>query len=87
MKINGYNAIPPFSNRVQTSLKDLDPKVDPKKKDHVEISSEAKQMQTSPRIAQERADKVSDLKNKVETGTYQIKPEEIAKKMLAYWNK
>jgi negative regulator of flagellin synthesis FlgM len=87
MKINGYNHIQPYQKQVNKVQLDNQTKTDVKKQDQVEISTEAKNMQSSPRIELERSDKVNELKQQVASGSYQVKPEDVAKKMLAYWNK
>ncbi len=87
MKINGYNPIQPYQKHVNKVQQDNQAKTDVKKQDQVEISSEAKNMQSAPRIELERSDKVNELKQQVSSGTYKVNPEDVAKKMLAYWNK
>ena len=56
------------------------------KTDTVNISDAAKEIQEVRKeldnIPEVRAEKVEQLKNQIENGTYEIKPEEIAEKML-----
>lgn len=54
--------------------------------DQVQISTEAMEMQKGSRIETERQAKVDELKNKIESGEYQVNPREVAKKMYEFWN-
>lgn len=56
------------------------------KKDSVEISNAAKQLQQSEVIDPARKEKVEQLKAQIENGTYEVRPEQTAKKMQDYWN-
>lgn len=56
-----------------------------KKTDVVEISPEAKEMQSISSIEKERQTKVEELQARIENGTYQIKPAEIANKMIDFY--
>ena len=58
-----------------------------KKTDVVEISSEAKEMQSISSIEKERQTKVEELKAQVENGTYNLQPNQIAKSMIDYYRK
>ncbi|WP_458411851.1 flagellar biosynthesis anti-sigma factor FlgM [Schinkia sp. CFF1] len=54
--------------------------------DHIQISTEALELQKGNRIETERQAKVEELKNKIESGEYQANPREVAKKMYDFWN-
>lgn len=54
--------------------------------DKIQISSEAMELQKGSRIETERQAKVEELKNKIESGDYQVNPHEVAKKMYEFWN-
>ncbi|WP_199256783.1 flagellar biosynthesis anti-sigma factor FlgM [Alteribacillus sp. YIM 98480] len=54
-------------------------------RDKVEISSTAKQMQQGE-IDTARQEKIDALKQKVESGTYQVDPKEAAKKFIDFWS-
>lgn len=56
------------------------------KKDSVEISNAAKELQQSEAIDPARREKVEQLKAQIENGTYEVRPEQTAKKMQDYWN-
>lgn len=57
-----------------------------KKKDKLEISTEAKLMQQETRIEFERKEKVEALKEKVQSGEYKVNAQEVAKKFYEFWN-
>jgi negative regulator of flagellin synthesis FlgM len=76
MNVNPYNKQQDKIDKVQT----------PKQKDKIEISSEALQLQQGSRLEIERQERVAELKNKVESGEYQVNPQEVARKMYSYWN-
>lgn len=54
--------------------------------DKIQISTEALELQKGSRIETERQAKVEELKNKIESGDYQVNPREVAKKMYEFWN-
>lgn len=58
-----------------------------KKRDVVEISSEAKELQQVSSYELERQKKVDDLKLQIENGTYKPQPKEIAKSIINYYSK
>ena len=62
-------------------------KLKQKKTDVVEISREAKEMQSISSIEKERQTKVEELKAKVQDGTYNLQPNQIAKSMIDYYRK
>ena len=58
-----------------------------KKKDQLEISYEAQEMQKDNKIIAERKEKVDSIKEKVEAGEYKIDVEQVAQKMYKFWSK
>jgi negative regulator of flagellin synthesis FlgM len=56
-----------------------------KQRDKVEISPAAKEMQASKGVHPERLDKVNQIKRQVETGTYQVRPQDVAQKMTQFF--
>ncbi|WP_017756450.1 flagellar biosynthesis anti-sigma factor FlgM [Calidifontibacillus oryziterrae] len=54
--------------------------------DKIQISTEAMELQKGSRIEAERQAKIDELKNKIQSGDYQVNPKEIAKKMYEFWN-
>ncbi len=56
------------------------------KRDEVNISSEAKQMQASKSGSVDREDKIQEIKEKIENGTYNVDPKEVARKFYEFWS-
>ncbi len=54
--------------------------------DKIQISTEALELQKGSRIEIERQVKVEEIKNRIESGEYQVNPREVAKKMYEFWN-
>jgi len=84
MKIQGphLNNINTYKNQLQRNL-ELHQKDN--KKDHLNISSEAKQLQEAKKAALERSSYVQKIKKEVRSGNYQVNYDETAKKMIDYW--
>lgn len=57
------------------------------KKDHVEISSQAKQLQELEKTNVQREKYVQEIKNAVQSGEYKVNAEETAKKMIDFFTK
>ena len=55
--------------------------------DTLEISTKAKEMQVSSSYQTARADKVSQLKEAVEAGAYEVDARKLAENMLTYYRK
>ena len=87
MKINNFrpSGVNPYSNQ-QNKMDHLG-KSKHKKTDVVEISREAKEMQSISSIEKERQTKVEELKAQVQNGTYNLQPNQIAKSMIDYYRK
>ena len=87
MKINNFrpSGVNPYSNQ-QNKMDQLG-KLKHKKTDVVEISREAKEMQSISSIEKERQTKVEELKAQVQDGTYNLQPNQIAKSMIDYYRK
>lgn len=56
-----------------------------RKKDQVEISEAAKELQEASKWESARQEKVEKLKQQVQNGTYTIDPKAIAKSMIQYY--
>lgn len=84
MKINNFGKV--NINPYQKQMDKIDSVQKTKKSDKVEISSEAKELQKGNAIEKERLEKVQALKNKVDSGDYQVNPRDVAKKMYDFWN-
>ncbi|HEX7065877.1 MAG TPA: flagellar biosynthesis anti-sigma factor FlgM [Bacillales bacterium] len=83
MKINGVNHsnINPYKKPVGTEQT----KQDARRKDQIEISPEAKQLQQKSRLTAERQEKVDQIKAKVDAGQYQVDADKVAKKFYEFW--
>lgn len=57
------------------------------KKDQVEISSQAKQLQEAKKPNEQRAKYVQEIKNAVQSGEYKIDVEATARKMIDFFTK
>lgn len=84
MRVDAYNKI---TQLYQTSKVKSTSKINSVgKKDEVEISSVGKDFQVAKqalnKISDVRADKVNDIKSRMEAGTYNISGKEIADKLL-----
>lgn len=84
MRVDAYNKI---AQLYQTSKTKSTTKINGVgKKDQVEISSVGKDFQIAKqalnKISDVRTDKVNDIKNRMEAGTYNMNAEEVANKLL-----
>lgn len=86
MKIQGPNLtnLNAYKNLIQKST---DHKQNVERKDQLNISSEAKQLQESKSMSKERATYVQEIKLAVESGEYQINHDKAAQKMIDFWSK
>lgn len=57
------------------------------KEDKLEISKEAKQLQKANGTEQDRHEKIQNIKQQIENGTYTIDPNEIAKSIIHFFRK
>jgi negative regulator of flagellin synthesis FlgM len=84
------NPVDAYINQVQAKAKIESPVSGPAqqapKTDTVDISETAKRVQDAKTrldaIPDVRADKVAELKNQIQNGTYEIQPDKIANKMI-----
>jgi negative regulator of flagellin synthesis FlgM len=88
MKINnlGPSGLNPYK-RQMNSLENVERSTSKKKTDKVEISAAAKDLQYTSSIETERQIKVDELKNEVESGNYQINPDQLAKSIIQFYKK
>lgn len=86
MKINSFSlrAIQSYN---QTPAAKKEGKKEVSFADTLEISTKAKEMQVSSSYQTARADKVSQLKDAVEAGTYKVDSRKLAENMLNYYRK
>lgn len=85
MKIHHYRPVDQY--QYQQTQKNQQQKAKVHKTDEVEISTQAKQMQTQNSYAIEREAKLSELKKQIQEGTYEVQAKEIAKEMIGYYSK
>ncbi|MCD7034451.1 flagellar biosynthesis anti-sigma factor FlgM [Metabacillus sp. GX 13764] len=85
MKINNHNVsgINPYQKSLDKMAK---PEAAAQKKDKVEISSAAKDLQANS-IVQARQEKVEALKKQVENGTYKVDPNTVANSIVDFFRK
>ena len=84
MRINPFNHI---SNQYQRNQIERQEQIDKiKKRDQIEISKEAKEMQQGSRIEKEREERVKELKEQIDNGTYEVDAHAVARKFYDYWN-
>lgn len=86
MKINGPNQtnFNPYKNQIQ---KQMDLKKAVKQQDQLQISSQAMQLQENTKVNAQRDAYVQEIKNRVESGEYEIDHDIVAKKMINFWSK
>jgi negative regulator of flagellin synthesis FlgM len=85
MRINHFKSIQnnPYKKQVQDMRQE---KVQSGyKKDELQISDEAKKLLSSSRFEQDRAEKVNDIKNQVDKGTYKVNVSETVKSIINFW--
>ncbi|WP_077214815.1 flagellar biosynthesis anti-sigma factor FlgM [Bacillus dakarensis] len=84
MKINhiGRMNINPYNKQMEK----VDKLQSEPKRDKLEISSEAIELQKGNSLELEREEKVEKLRDKIQSGEYEINPKEVAKKMYEFWN-
>ncbi|RUL54181.1 flagellar biosynthesis anti-sigma factor FlgM [Lysinibacillus antri] len=84
MKITSFsiNSVNPY-NKQQRSAKAASEKQ--AFADKIEISTTAKEMSASSTYSSERAQKVQQLKEKIQSGEYQVDARKVAEDMLKYY--
>ena len=55
--------------------------------DKLEISTEAKKLSEISSYSVERNERVQEIKSQVDAGTYKVDSEQLAKKLISYYNK
>lgn len=75
-------------NVYQKQVEKLEPQKQPKKQeDKVEISAEAKELQKAKEMMAQRNEKIQQIKQQVESGSYVIDAKEVAKSMIHFFRK
>jgi len=84
MRINPFNHV---NNQYQRNLIERQEQVESvQKRDQLEISKAAKEMQQGTRIEKEREERVKELKEQIDNGTYKVDAYAVARKFYDYWN-
>lgn len=84
MKINHLNRS--YLNPYNKQIEKMDQAQKAGKKDKIEISSEALELQKIGSFELERQEKVEAIKKEVQSGQYNLDPKSIANKMYSYWD-
>jgi len=84
MKIHGPNQtnFNPYKKQIQQQQENQNVN---SSKDKVEISNKAKQMQEMNKAQAARQEHVEQIKNKVDSGEYQVDANKTAEKMIDFW--
>lgn len=85
MRINHFNSIQNNPYKKQTQDMNQESVQSSFKKDEIQISDEAKKLLSSSKFQQERAEKVSEIKRQVESGSYQVNTSKVARSFLDFW--
>lgn len=87
MKINNYGTqgINPYKKQINKL--DQANKTAGQGTDKVEISAAAKELQQVSQVSPERAEKIDALKKQVQSGNYEINPQDVAKSILNFYSK
>lgn len=85
MKVNPFNNVQqnPYRKQVDRSEKVSEVKA---KRDQIEISNVAKELQESNKIEAARQEKVQQLKEQIDSGEYKVDAKAVARKFYEYWN-
>ncbi|MBB5173764.1 flagellar biosynthesis anti-sigma factor FlgM [Texcoconibacillus texcoconensis] len=85
MKINPFHNVNQIYQK-QTQQNKVEQNERPKQRDQIEISSEAKRMQVDAKRDPERQEKIDQLKQKINDGTYDVPSQDVAKKVAQFWS-
>ncbi|WP_216830370.1 flagellar biosynthesis anti-sigma factor FlgM [Alkalihalobacterium elongatum] len=86
MKINPYQSIQnnTYRKQVEKQMASSDVKM---KRDDIQISKAALELQQSTKIDAARQEKVSQLKEQIKSGNYKVDAQAVANKLYDYWMK
>ncbi|MCI1693973.1 flagellar biosynthesis anti-sigma factor FlgM [Aneurinibacillus aneurinilyticus] len=82
MRVERPNQIQPINPYRQQEMKQDKAKAKGKGRDQLEISSEALELQRTQETTAERAERIAELKKKVQEGTYHVDAKDIAEALL-----
>lgn len=83
LKINPLHSVNPYQKQQGVTSRK---KVTTSQRDEVQISSAAKQMQQTSQVSLDRQEKINQIKEKVDSGTYKVNPQEVARKFYEFWS-
>ncbi len=85
MKINSFNHvnINPYTKQNLQYSKNEEKM---KQSDEIQISAEAKELQSSQQFSVSRQDKIHEIKTQIDSGQYQPDAREVAWKFYQFWN-
>lgn len=85
MKVNGPNQtnFNPYKNQIHKQMEVKKAS----KHDQLEISTEAMKLQENTKVSAQREAYVQEIKNRVESGQYEINYEKTAQKLAEFWSK
>ncbi len=86
MKINPMQSVQQAYRKLQET-QDRQQQSQTKRSDQVEISSEAKEMARAKELSAERQERVNEVKDQIDKGTYKVNHEEVAKKFYEFWDR
>lgn len=84
LKINniGHVKINPYNKQIEK----MDKSQQVSRRDKIEISSEALELQKGNQLEAARQERVEQLQQKVQSGEYEVNPKETARKLYDFWN-
>lgn len=85
MKINPYSTIQSATSPRTKPSSQEELLTSKEKKDKIEISSEALDLQLSKQEDAKRAARVEELKKQIESGEYQVNAKKTAERFYDYW--
>ncbi|TYR80126.1 flagellar biosynthesis anti-sigma factor FlgM [Priestia megaterium] len=85
MKINSSNSL--GVNPYKKQAEKIEKLQQAGKRDDVQISTEAKELQQMKQMSSERQEKIQRLKQQIENGTYEINAKDIAKGLIDFYQK
>lgn len=85
MKVNPFNSVQqnPYRKQVERQEKAYEVSA---KRDKIEISNIAKELQQSNKIDASRQEKIEQLKEQIDSGNYKVDARAVAQKFYDYWN-
>jgi negative regulator of flagellin synthesis FlgM len=85
VKINGVNHHSNV-NPYRTQIEQQPLKEHAQKRDQIQISEQAKQLQQDSKITLQRQEKVEQIKQQIESGNYRVDAEKTASKFYKFWS-